>query len=60
MHLPRESSTSVNFKFTSNNEGQSVDLDGLEDRKLKASLKQLFQLAGLELVEMEANEEDTT
>jgi len=41
-------------------EGESVNLDGLEDQKLKASLKQLFQLAGLELVEMEADEEDST
>lgn len=34
-------------------ERESVQLDGLENEKLKASLVQLFDLAGLELVEME-------
>ncbi len=37
-------------------EGESVQLDGIENRKLKASLSQLFQLVGLELVELEDEE----
>jgi hypothetical protein len=39
-------------------EGESVQLDGIENTKLKASLSQLFQLVGLELVEIEDDEEE--
>lgn len=39
-------------------EGEIVQLDGLENDKLKASLGQLFSLAGLELVEMEDDDEE--
>ncbi|KAL7549214.1 hypothetical protein ACHAWF_012484 [Thalassiosira exigua] len=39
-------------------EGETVQLDGIENVKLKATLEQLFQLLGLELVEMEDESED--
>jgi len=39
-------------------EGESVQLDGIENGKLKATLAQLFQLTGLELVEMDDDEDD--
>jgi len=39
-------------------EGESVQLDGIENDKLRATLAQLFQLVGLELVEMDDDEED--
>eukprot|EP00986_Skeletonema_menzelii_P014107 scaffold8904_cov149-Skeletonema_menzelii.AAC.17 len=39
-------------------EGESVQLDGIENSKLKASLAQLFQLVGLELVEIEDEDEE--
>eukprot|EP00956_Cyclotella_meneghiniana_P026259 scaffold56243_cov77-Cyclotella_meneghiniana.AAC.5 len=39
-------------------EGESVQLDGLENEKLKASLVQLFDLSGMELVEMDDADED--
>ncbi|KAL7540125.1 hypothetical protein ACHAXR_010942 [Thalassiosira sp. AJA248-18] len=39
-------------------EGESVQLDGIENGKLKATLGQLFQLIGLERVEMEDDEDD--
>lgn len=38
--------------------GESVQLDGLENTKLKASLSQLFELVGLELVEIEDEDEE--
>jgi len=38
--------------------GESVQLDGLENTKLKASLSQLFELVGLELVEIENEDEE--
>ena len=38
-------------------EGESVQLDGIENAKLKASLSQLLQLVGLELVEIEDEDE---
>ena len=39
-------------------QGESVQLEGIENGKLKATLTQLFQLVGLQLVEMEQEEED--
>ena len=39
-------------------EGESIQLDGIENAKLKASLAQLFELVGLELVEMEDDDDD--
>ena len=39
-------------------EGESVQLDGIENDKLKATLAQLFQLVGLELVEMDEEDDD--
>ncbi|KAL7516463.1 hypothetical protein ACHAWX_001478 [Stephanocyclus meneghinianus] len=39
-------------------DGESLQLDGLENEKLKASLVQLFELVGLEIVEMEQEEGD--
>ena len=39
-------------------EGESVQLDGLEDEKLKALLGQLFTLVGLELVELDDNSDE--
>ena len=39
-------------------EGESVQLDGLENEKLKASLVQLFDLSGMELVEMDDADEN--
>lgn len=39
-------------------EGESVQLDGIENGKLKATLAQLFQLIGLELVEMEEENDE--
>ncbi|KAL7509317.1 hypothetical protein ACHAXN_006749 [Cyclotella atomus] len=39
-------------------EGEIVQLDGLENDKLKASLTQLFTLVGLVLVEMDDDDED--
>jgi len=38
--------------------GESVQLDGLDNTKLRASLSQLFELVGLELVEIEDEDED--
>jgi hypothetical protein len=39
-------------------DGESLQLDGLENEKLKASLGQLFELIGLEIVEIEQEEDD--
>ena len=39
-------------------EGESVQLDGLENEKLKASLVQLFDLSGMELIEMDDDDDD--
>jgi hypothetical protein len=39
-------------------DGESVRIDSIENGKLKASLAQLFQLIGLEMVEMEDEDED--
>ncbi|KAL9180063.1 hypothetical protein ACHAXT_008033 [Thalassiosira profunda] len=39
-------------------EGESVQLDGIENGKLKATLGQLFQLIGLELVDIENDDEE--
>jgi len=39
-------------------DGESIQLDGIENAKLKASLSQLFQLVGLELVEIEDEDEE--
>mmetsp|Transcript_8017 Transcript_8017/g.18099 ORF Transcript_8017/g.18099 Transcript_8017/m.18099 type:complete len:630 (-) Transcript_8017:1145-3034(-) len=39
-------------------EGESVQLDGIENGKLKATLGQLFQLIGLDLVEMDEEEDE--
>ncbi|KAL3792600.1 hypothetical protein HJC23_005570 [Cyclotella cryptica] len=39
-------------------DGESLQLDGLENEKLKASLGQLFELVGLEIVEIEQEEDD--
>jgi len=40
------------------NEGESIQLNGIENSKLKATLTQLFQLVGLELVEMDDEDSD--
>ena len=40
------------------NEGESIQLDGIENSKLKATLSQLFQLVGLELVEIDEEDSD--
>lgn len=39
-------------------EEESIQLDGIENAKLKASLAQLFELAGLEPVEVEDDDDD--
>lgn len=39
-------------------EGESVQLSGIENEKLRATLAQLFQLVGLELVEMDEDSEE--
>jgi hypothetical protein len=38
-------------------EGESIQLDGIENAKLKATLAQLFNLIGLEMVEMNDDDE---
>ncbi|KAL3811208.1 hypothetical protein ACHAXA_004510 [Cyclostephanos tholiformis] len=38
-------------------EGESIQLDGIENEKLKATLAQLFLLIGLEVVEMDDDDE---
>lgn len=39
-------------------DGESIQIDSIENGKLKASLAQLFQLIGLEMVEMEDDDDD--
>lgn len=39
-------------------EGESINLDGIENVKLRATLAELFKLIGLQLVEMDEEDED--
>ena len=41
-------------------EGESINLDGIENTKLRATLAELFKLIGLQLVEMDEEDEDET